>query len=112
MERYIDKSNIAPILNKIDSKMNNRYTKGEIDEIVEAISGGESIRPSYDANTSTIVFTKLDIVPAGGGGGIVISDTPPQNTNMLWIDISEGNDKGVAKYYIDDEWVSVSSVWG
>ncbi|MGF6376845.1 hypothetical protein M2140_001923 [Clostridiales Family XIII bacterium PM5-7] len=43
------------------------------------------------------------------GGGVIVSETQPEKTNVLWIDTATF---GVAKYYDGSEWVTVTSVWG
>lgn len=48
----------------------------------------------------------------GSGGGIIVQTTAPSDTKVLWVDISEGNDKGIAKYYIDGSWTPCQSIWG
>lgn len=45
----------------------------------------------------------------GGGSGIVVSNTAPSDTKVLWIDTSIG---GVSKYYNGTEWVPTLAVWG
>ena len=45
----------------------------------------------------------------GSGGGLVVSDTAPSNTNVLWVDTSVG---GVEKYYNGTSWVTTKAVWG
>lgn len=47
----------------------------------------------------------------GGGAGIVVSNTAPEDTNVLWIDTGNG---GIAKYYdtSSSAWITVKAVFG
>ena len=44
--------------------------------------------------------------------GIVIQAEPPSSENVLWIDISGGDAKGIARYYINGVWNPCHSIWG
>lgn len=44
--------------------------------------------------------------------GIVIQAEPPLSENVLWIDISGGDAKGIAKYYLNGTWNPCQSIWG
>ena len=35
-ENYVNKANAAAIINKIETKLNNRYTKDEVDSLLES----------------------------------------------------------------------------
>ena len=47
---------------------------------------------------------------------IVVSETEPENTKSLWIDISENENinSGIAKYYDENSgtWVPIAATWG
>lgn len=45
---------------------------------------------------------------------LYIGSSAPTDTQILWIDISKGHDKGVAKYYDQTAkaWKNVLAVWG
>lgn len=68
--------------NEIDSKiqiaMENVYTKEQIDQKIASGGGGST------------------------GGGFIVSDSAPSNTNVLWIDTNSG-----LKYYNGTAWVLV-----
>lgn len=70
--------------NEIDSKvqtaMENIYTKAEVDQKIASAGGGSG---------ST-------------GGGFIVSDSAPSNTNVLWIDTNSG-----LKYHNGVDWVLV-----
>lgn len=59
------------------------------------------------------INTKLENV-----SGIVVSDTEPENTGALWIDTSNPEESGLAKYYDTEtqQWVAISAsataTWG
>ena len=50
--------------------------------------------------------------------GIVVSDTAPENTGALWIDTSNSEEPGLAKYYdsTSNQWIIISAsataTWG
>lgn len=44
----------------------------------------------------------------GSGGGIVVSETAPEDTNVLWIDTANG---GIAKYHDGSVWRPIVAVW-
>ena len=50
--------------------------------------------------------------------GIIVSDTEPENINVLWIDTSNSEEPGLAKYYdsISNQWIIISAsataTWG
>ena len=52
-----------------------------------------------------------DAVAKAGGGGHVVSASPPSSSDLLWIDTIMG---GVVKYYdsTSKSWKAVNSVWG
>ncbi len=52
-EKYSSKENLIPIINKIEVKLENRYTKDEIDDLLENIGG---LQPSVDIVTETLIF--------------------------------------------------------
>lgn len=51
--------------------------------------------------------------------GIIVSDSAPDNTKVLWIDTSNPDEPGLAKYYVEGSeppWVTISAsataTWG
>ncbi len=56
---------------------------------------------------------KIEEISQGGSGGsgIIVSNTTPDDTSVLWIDTGNG---GIAKYYdtSSSKWVTVKSVFG
>lgn len=52
-------------------------------------------------------------IPGTGksSGGFIVQSTPPEDTNLLWIDTSVG---GVMKYYdsSSSQWKGILGVWG
>lgn len=63
---------------KIQAAMENVYTKEQIDQKIASGGGGST------------------------GGGFIVSDSAPSNTNVLWIDTNSG-----LKYYNGTAWVLV-----
>ena len=52
-EKYANKANLTPIINKIETKLENRYTKDEVDDLIENI---ETSAPSVNKTTQTLIF--------------------------------------------------------
>lgn len=68
-ENYVNKPNMASLLTKIDTKMNNRYTKDEIDEYIPKTFVGttaewNSLSAAVKANYTLVTLTD-DFVNAG-----------------------------------------------
>lgn len=62
-EKYVNKANATAIINKVETKLNNRYTKDEVDTLVESASGsGHTIE-----NSAGIALTQRDTLQFKGG---------------------------------------------
>ena len=48
-------------------------------------------------------------IKCGQSGGVYIGDVAPENTNILWVDTSNG---GILKYYDGTSWIATKAVWG
>lgn len=96
----------------------------EGDEVKKINETDKTISVETTITTSTIADKELgfstndnrlylnnnnELVPVGGGG-VVVSDTAPDNTDVLWIDTT--TTPGISKYYDGTEWKSTASTWG
>ena len=80
------------------------------DVYINSENGAHGIRYYNEELQYKSEDTWLTIETGGGGsGGSYVGDTAPINTNLLWIDTSNG---GVMKYYDGTSWVGTKAVWG
>lgn len=80
---------------------NNSFPDMSADNLNKLIDG---LEVAY--GTSMIVQNAI----SNGVGGYIVSDTAPDNTNLIWINSADST----AKYYNPDTstWEYIASVWG
>ncbi len=82
------------------------YIKNEAGEVVQ-LNDTSQIEQKIEDLSSKVESTS----------GIVVGDTPPDNTGALWIDTTDdgtGDTSGVSKYYDETSgtWVPTAATWG
>lgn len=96
--------------------LNNKTITAE--ETIDSSNIGDKELGYNTTDGKLYINNSGDVVPVSGTGGIIASETAPEDTSLLWIDISpvdgENSVNGIAKYYDPetDEWVPIASVWG
>ena len=87
-ENYVNKANAAAIINKLETKIENRYTKDEVDSLVASSSSGHTIE-----NASGTALTQRDTLQFKGGLSVsddstnevtVVDDTVPEIEWSVW----------------------------
>lgn len=88
-EKYVDKANATAIINKIETKLNNRYTKDEVDTLVESASGGDANleKATYETSPATKAHSVGDYIYYNDviykvTSAIAINDTIAVGTNI------------------------------
>ena len=53
-----------------------------------------------------IIYGRQIVLNTGSGGGYVVSETPPEKTNVLWI-----QPNGLTHFWDGSQWVAVAGVY-
>ena len=84
-EYYANKANLTPVINKIEGKLNNRYTKDEVDDLIEDVGSVETA--TYEENVALKPHSVGDLIYLSGviykvTSAIAIGDTIAVGTNI------------------------------
>ncbi len=87
----------------------------DIEHFQDMMDDVDQVLYECEENSKKVVEEARDaaqeVIDSAVTGGVVIDDTAPENTEVLWVDTSVG---GVPKTYNDvsETWVPVKSVFG
>lgn len=88
-EYYASKANLSSLLTKIDTKLNNRYTKDEVDTIIGGITEID-ISLGYDDDGTFVPWTTSNLPATGTKGTIyLVRNASQSGTNLydeyIWV---------------------------
>ena len=105
--------NVTNKLENTDIKVTTSLNKTN-----DASGNGFTLDVNVDGTTIVKDETTGALKATGGGGGsssgggVVVQTTAPTDTNVLWIDTSNGDSKGIPRYYINNTWTPCKATWG